>query len=617
MRLRMMPTTKKKLGSIGLFMRQADGTLGAAGGPQAGSTSSPRAAGVGHPAGPATPAPALSGPPRSASRAGHSHLPQLQPPHEIVAARQEQRERQQQQPESTPATSRSIPVPKSGRYAAASQPTATMSLPAQHFHPMQRTRTSASDTAREAPRGHNAWEDSTVASMFGDNESRAASERLRVPQAGHSRHYSDVPPPQRALPAPPSRVQPKHDETLPFVIGENGMLKVIPPHSAQKAPETAPAPLAINTSPGGGALFDDQSVRQDGAYHEARQIFETPTKSNGLRRTKLAYRDNRDLRSNGSSERTGPGYSPESQGVSLSPERPAEGGAHIDKIRLQERMARDRERQREREREREEERQREQERELQRQRSTLFDNLTPLEFDDPDFNDTKAAVVAPSSAIDAEALKEALQRTPRANRQPQKQLFSTQGNNNIFSEAPPPLGRTASRRQKSPTKELGPAAVPITTATTTSRKRRQSLDYNDAELHAMSYSELRGQAFDFDPQTAALQQPSLPPAGGSIEDRLEHYKTKGTLDQHQFFTQISIDEWNEAGDWFLAQFGTVMQRLKEARRTKRRLVQQFEDEIAAREEAVRGKIENIGRTLEDLRQEGQTMMEGKDVDMEF
>ncbi|KAK4040751.1 extracellular mutant protein 11-domain-containing protein [Parachaetomium inaequale] len=626
MRLSMMPTTKKKLGSIGLFMRQADGSVG---GPQTGGTSSPRAAGVGLSAVPGPGSHSVlpgAGPGHAtASATGHSQLPQLrlQPPHEIIAARQERQLPDTPATAAATASARSIPTPRAGRYAASAQPTATMSLPAQHFHPMQRTRTSASDTARDAQRGPNAWEDSTVASMFGDNESRAASERLRVPQGGHARHYSDAPPPQRALPAPPARTQPKHDENLPFVIGENGVLKVLPPSSAQKASEPAPGPVAPSATPGG--IFDDQSVKQDDAYHEARQIFETPTKASGLRRTKLAYRDNRDLKSNASSERAGPGYSPESQSVSLSPERQAEVGGHIDKIRLQERMSRDRERQRERdrERERERERQREQEREIQHKRSTIFENLTPLELDDPDFNDTKAAVAAPSTSLDPEALKEALQRTPRANRQQQhqqlQQLFAPQ-NNLLLPEAPPPLGRTASRRreQKSPTKEPPPPTTTTTTApTNNSRKRRQSLDYNDAELHAMSYANLRSQAFDFDPQTAALQQTSLPPAGGTIEERLEHYKGKGSMDQHEFFARLPLDEWDEAGDWFLARFGGVMQRLRQARKTKRGLVQQFEEEVAAREEAVRGKIEGIGRTLEELREEGMTMMEGKDVDVEF
>jgi hypothetical protein len=152
---------------------------------------------------------------------------------------------------------------------------------------------------------------------------------------------------------------------------------------------------------------------------------------------------------------------------------------------------------------------------------------------------------------------------------------------------------------------------------TASRKRRQSLDYNDAELHAMSYSDLRSQAFDFDPQTAALQQTAAPPAGGTIEDRLEHYRTKGSMDQHEFFARITVDEWDEAGDWFLERFGSVVSRLKTARRAKRQLVQRFEEESAAREEAVRGKMEGIARTLEELKEEGQTMMEGKDVDVEF
>ncbi|KAK3307594.1 extracellular mutant protein 11-domain-containing protein [Chaetomium strumarium] len=592
MRLSMMPTTKKKLGSIGLFMRQADGTVG--GGPG----SNPRAGVVGLPA---TPAPASSG---HGSRPGshatsHAQPPQLQPPPEITAARQER-----QLPD-TPATARTLPVPKAGWYAAASQPTAAMSVPAEHYHPMQRTRTAASDTGRETQRGHNAWEDSTIASMFGDNESRSASDRLRAHQGGHGRHYSDAPPPQRTRQLQPALTQPKPDEklNLPFVIGEGGLLKVVPAPSAHQAPETVP--VANNAMPGG--IFEDQSVKTEDVFQETPQLYETPTRRSGLRRTRLAYRDTRDTKSNGSPQRSGSGYSPESQSLDLSPERQADAGNHIDKIRLQERLSRDRERQRERERERERERQRQREHELQHKRSTIFENLTPLEFDDPDFNDTKAAAVASSTGVDPEALKEALERTPRANRQPPpQQLFPAQAN--PFNEAPSPLGRTASRRLQEPSKDV---------ASTTSRKRRQSLDYDDAELHGMSYADLHKQAFDFDPQAAALQQAAVPPAGGSIEERLEHYKSKGSMDQHEFFTRISIDEWDEAGDWFLAQFGSIMQRLKQARKAKRQLVQQFEDEIAAREEAVRSKIDGIGRTLEDLKQEGQTMMQGKDVDVEL
>jgi predicted nucleic acid-binding Zn-ribbon protein len=130
----------------------------------------------------------------------------------------------------------------------------------------------------------------------------------------------------------------------------------------------------------------------------------------------------------------------------------------------------------------------------------------------------------------------------------------------------------------------------------------------------MSYAELQKQDFDYDPQAAAMQQTSVP-SGNSLEDKLTYYKDKDSLDQHQFFTQISIGDWENAGDWFLDQFSGVVQKLKTARREKRDMVAQFEKEINGREEAVRNKMEGIARTLQELKQEGQSMMSGKDVDV--
>ncbi len=94
--------------------------------------------------------------------------------------------------------------------------------------------------------------------------------------------------------------------------------------------------------------------------------------------------------------------------------------------------------------------------------------------------------------------------------------------------------------------------------------------------------------------------------------------TDDHLAQHSFFAKITVREWEDAGDWFMDQFTDVMQKMKTARKEKRSLMTQYEDEISAREEAVRGKIEGIEHTLDDLKQEGQTMMQGKDVEeMEF
>ncbi|KAJ4294770.1 hypothetical protein N0V88_005004 [Collariella sp. IMI 366227] len=514
-----MPTTKKKLGSIGLFTRQADGSLGGASKDRDKSKGGSRRKSTDH------------APPDRPTQ-----LPQLQPPPEIVSSRQDRgRDQQQQSQPTATTTTMSLPPPHSQ----------------QHLHPVQRTLTSASDTARERPRGHNAWEDSTVASMFGDNESRAASDRFPMPPEG---------PPRRSQQS--TRSQPKHDENLPFVIGEGGILKVIPPPSTRRiVADAVPAPLATSSTSGG--IFESQSVKQEDAYQDGREAYETPTK-NGLRRTKLAYRDNRDVRSNASSERRGRGYSPESQSLHLSPDKASESGDNIHKIRRQERLARERERQREQEKERERERQREVERELLHKRSTLFENLTPMQLDDPDFNNTKAAVAAPSTGVDADALKEALETTHEQIANQPRPFSPLQHLPRRL--APKPLGRTNNRRVK---QESATMQLPATTYTATPnpRKRRSSLDYNDAELHAMSFSDLRTQPFDFDP-----------------------------CYQLAFCGQLSLDEWDEAGDWFLAQFGDVVARLRKARRAKRQMVQRFEGEVAAREEA-------------DFKEEGRAMMQ--------
>jgi len=130
----------------------------------------------------------------------------------------------------------------------------------------------------------------------------------------------------------------------------------------------------------------------------------------------------------------------------------------------------------------------------------------------------------------------------------------------------------------------------------------------------MSYADLDKQDFDFDPQAAALQQTSAP-VGTSIEDKLTHYKDKDGLEQHQFFTQMSLQDWEMSGDWFLEQFGDVMRKVKEARKTRRDVVDTFEKEISAREEAVRGQINDVDQTLRDMKQDGQNLMSRKKVDL--
>ncbi|KAI1347536.1 extracellular mutant protein 11-domain-containing protein [Xylaria sp. FL0043] len=145
------------------------------------------------------------------------------------------------------------------------------------------------------------------------------------------------------------------------------------------------------------------------------------------------------------------------------------------------------------------------------------------------------------------------------------------------------------------------------------KKRSYELDYDDGALAAMDYETLKREEFDFDPAQAEARSVFEPPRG-TLPEKLEHFLTKDQANQVNFFTKMSVRDWEESGDWFLERFGDIMVRFKEARKEKREIVNAFENEIAEREEAVRNKIHGIGQTLADLKSEGEGMMLNKEFD---
>ncbi|KAI0840786.1 extracellular mutant protein 11-domain-containing protein [Hypoxylon sp. FL0890] len=154
---------------------------------------------------------------------------------------------------------------------------------------------------------------------------------------------------------------------------------------------------------------------------------------------------------------------------------------------------------------------------------------------------------------------------------------------------------------------------PSTSRPSTSKKRQLEADYDDGTLAAMDYSELKKESFDFDPAQAEAQSVGGPPRG-TLSEKLVTFLGKDEASQMEFFSKMSVNDWETTGDWFLERFGGVMQRLTEARRTKRTVIENFENEIAERDEAVRNKIQGIDRTLAELRSEGEGMMLGKEFD---
>lgn len=145
------------------------------------------------------------------------------------------------------------------------------------------------------------------------------------------------------------------------------------------------------------------------------------------------------------------------------------------------------------------------------------------------------------------------------------------------------------------------------------KKRRRDIDYDDTALLRMNFEELQNEPFDHDPTKEVPQSPAKPP-GDNLGDRLKFYGGKDEDAQAHLFTQMSVRDWEDSGDWFLEQFGDVVRKMKEARQAKRRMVEQFEKEVSIREEAVRHKKESIDRKLSKLKNDSFAMMKDKGLD---
>lgn len=372
MHLKMMPTAKMKMSGMGKFMsRHMDGTHSGPASPRQGTVSV---------------APAQQSPP-----------PALQPAPHIVTSRHEI------------AAAAKIPVPRGGRFGyttsthsqsppQAAQPPTSNSLAPPHYHPMQRSRTS--EQVKEASNGHHVnggiWEDSTVASMFEETDSRAGSDRNR---GAHGRTYSES---TYTRPPVQHERQRSRDDHPPFVIGKDGLLTVVQQGGAANGPSATTLNTEIQSDIYEQDPFQDD-YEQDQQQHEV-----TPKKGNTLRRTKLPHRDARDGHRNASLERRPTVVSSPPNGslqgsVQDSPGRQFDQARQLD-ARLEE-ARRDEELQNHL-------RAKQRERELHHKRTTIFADLTPVE--DPTWQ-TQNAVGVPTAGVNSsEDFKEELQRTPKA-----------------------------------------------------------------------------------------------------------------------------------------------------------------------------------------------------------
>jgi hypothetical protein len=136
-----------------------------------------------------------------------------------------------------------------------------------------------------------------------------------------------------------------------------------------------------------------------------------------------------------------------------------------------------------------------------------------------------------------------------------------------------------------------------------------SLDYGLDELYQKDYSSLKAEPFDSHPNAHPFVVSGLPDSA-ALTDKLVHLTGAEPKTQADFFASLNIDDWEEAGDWFLDQFGDTVKKLKDVRREKRKAARAFEDEIELREKVVRKKFALTDSAMVDMRASGAAVLQG-------
>lgn len=151
-------------------------------------------------------------------------------------------------------------------------------------------------------------------------------------------------------------------------------------------------------------------------------------------------------------------------------------------------------------------------------------------------------------------------------------------------------------------------AKPVQPAPLQPLEARLDGDYDFERLYTMDYDALKNESFDTNPRAPAqplskemLQKPLI--------ERLTHVQQNFDAGkQSDFFRTLPTNEWEDAGDWFLEQFSSIIKRTKEARQAKRKLAQGFEDDVERRYKHVSKKHNQVQEAMFKMQAQGEGLV---------
>lgn len=135
------------------------------------------------------------------------------------------------------------------------------------------------------------------------------------------------------------------------------------------------------------------------------------------------------------------------------------------------------------------------------------------------------------------------------------------------------------------------------------------LDHYPPELYKIPFQELKAASFDLDPNAA---EPSILDSfqpEDALSEKMNALLSMDAGAKEEYFTSLDIEEWEEAGDWFLTSFSQLIDRFKVARQEKRKIARGFEDEVETRFESVTKKRKLIAAAMEEMKESGGRVLQ--------
>ncbi|KAE8151297.1 extracellular mutant protein 11-domain-containing protein [Aspergillus avenaceus] len=142
------------------------------------------------------------------------------------------------------------------------------------------------------------------------------------------------------------------------------------------------------------------------------------------------------------------------------------------------------------------------------------------------------------------------------------------------------------------------------------KKRQLEPDYPPEVLYQKQFSELQAEPFDHTP-AAPTPTPPLSTTPETPGDKISHLMNISADDRRNYFSNLSMDEWEDCGDLIIEQFSQMVTKMKDLRHARRKTAAMFEAEIKRRNDEVEGDSSDLSRKLDEMRTGGAEVLRGR------